>query len=641
MNTSGSRKLKEYRSPISVLSTNYMQNMLKEEHRKRGLNADKQNYTTCAISCFIILITTILPILPSWKDLSDFSKVANGVVVFIALLCLVFFLVLRGKTKRELKPLEKDGDLLDVEKVAEATQHIIIMVIGNKEDISSPLKFLCRKSDAFLVHCDADEQKTIEENKYTVKNFLKNNYGIFEDEILDICPIGEEPFFSVKPVRGEIRSHAFVVYGLQFHKAAKEKILKKVSDTTDMEWLSVAEMNTNPAAMKHNYDIIGYLESKSDYLNDSFPREELHIIWNITTSCNYTCKICATRDDRRKELSLEQKLSILNSLSQHRDRIRIIDFAGGDPCTNVDSRNIVEAAIAIFGQSSVSVTTTADGITGLNQKDKQRILGAFELTFDASHESLRRKELSDEQTSPTDGQVINMTSQPYTTHRGDNYSDDNYNSISLVSDVVKELTINIPILDDDLADCEINELVDRIIKIRTDHPDINLKTHLLRLMRVGNSTQVTDVGTYEKYDPICVAQKIHEKLLDARIPCSYHCSLRLIDCLGGKGNGCTMMRRKIGIDCAGNVFACAWGGYLSYEPVEQNPFYLGNLTTKDLMTILDKNTDYNYKRLNTLLGRRNVLRFCPVISEACGGNLKQDNNSNNKDPLAKKYNSKR
>lgn len=638
MNTSEQKKLKEYKPPVSVLSTNRMQGMLNEEQRKRRLNADKQNYTTWAISCGIIFFTN-MPILLKWKELSGFSEYVYFILAIVALIFFVVFSALGYKMKCELKPLEKDGDLLDIEKVTEATQYTIIMVIGDKEKASPHLSFLCRKSDAFLEHCNAVDQKTIDENKDTVKSHLRDSYNVFEDEILDIRPIGEEPYFSVKPVHGEICSHAFIVYGLQFHKTAREKILKKISKSTEMEWLSVEEMKTNPSAIKHNYDIIEYLESKIDYLKDSFPREEMHIIWNITKSCNYTCEICATRDEKRDELSLREKLSILNSFSQDRDRIHIIDFAGGDPCTDVDSRNIIQAAIAILGQSSVSVTTTAKGINGLAQEDKQRILGTCELTIDASHESLRRKDVSDEQPSPSDGQMSesdDMTMQKLTTHRGGSaYSNENYEGIPLFRDVVKELTINIPILDDDLDDDEIETLVNKVQRIRVEHPDITLKAHLLRFMRVG-SAQVTDIDTYKKYDPIPVARKIYYKLVDKEIPCSYHCSLRLIDGLGDKSKGCTMMRRKIGIDCAGNVFACAWGGYLPCDNVKNNPFYLGNLTENELADILDLNSSDNYKKLDTILGKSKVLRFCPVVSIACGGGLKRDENE---DPLAKKYNS--
>ncbi len=41
-----------------------------------------------------------------------------------------------------------------------------------------------------------------------------------------------------------------------------------------------------------------------------------------------------------------------------------------------------------------------------------------------------------------------------------------------------------------------------------------------------------------------------------------------------------------GIDCGGNVFACAWGGYVT-DDLSNNPFYLGNIYKDDLKTILN------------------------------------------------------
>lgn len=91
-----------------------------------------------------------------------------------------------------------------------------------------------------------------------------------------------------------------------------------------------------------------------------------------------------------------------------------------------------------------------------------------------------------------------------------------------------------------------------------------------------------------------------------------------------------LMRRKIGIDCAGNVFACAWGGYLPDTAVADNPLFLGNLLRQDLTEILDNNTSDNYKKINNWTKKKNE-NYCPVASITCGGKL-----SENRDPLAKK-----
>ena len=65
-----------------------------------------------------------------------------------------------------------------------------------------------------------------------------------------------------------------------------------------------------------------------------------------------------------------------------------------------------------------------------------------------------------------------------------------------------------------------------------------------------------------------------------------HCALR------GKimDSKCNMLLEKIGVDCSGNVFACAWGGYITgycKDNITDNPFYLGNLLEASLYDIIN------------------------------------------------------
>lgn len=610
---SGKKTLKEFKPSVSVLKTDYMKDKLENDYREHRLNESMQNHATWCVSLGIVLIG-LLPGFLSWNEMKLFNKAWNIVICALALLLAVYFFARRCQVSSELKSSGFVDELLDVEKVSEPTRYTIIMAIGvkNRDKSSSELKFYCRKTDGFLEYCDADVEKTIDENEDTVKEYLKKNYGILEDEIRSITPIEDEPYFSIKEVEGIISPHAFIVYALEFRKTVHDKI---ASSSQIKQWLSLDEMNANPIAMKLNHDIIGYLKSKEKLLVDSFPTDELHIIWNITKSCNYNCEICATRDNRRDELSLGDKISVLNSLSRYRDRIRMIDFAGGDPCTSIDSLGIIETAIEIFGQRSVSVTTTREGIKSLERldpKQKQRILNNCELTVDASHENLRR-----------DDKIYDSEEKQYPTHREreNKYNDNSGVQIDHYSMDVKHLTINVPILDDDLDDNEIETLI-KIVKSFTEDYVSDTKVHLLRKMRVGNAVGAIQPQEYKKYNPISVAQKIYQKCIENKIRCSYHCSLRLAVCeISDKCNGCTM-EKKIGIDCAGNVFACAWGGYLPYADIESNPFYLGNLKDNiDLQAIIENDKTGNRARLQNYLRKSD--RRCLVASLACvEGNLR-------------------
>ena len=570
MQTIEEKKLFEYDPPELIIKADALRHVIEHDEliqRFIRKKASSLNYFLIAVSTFVTAALNLL----SWNSLTNIFKIIDVAFVLIALVAGICFLSLFNSARNELNNYEinekgEGRSSLLTEELKKNTSYSTIILIGTKDDLG-PIKFLCRKSDAFLEHCVAKKDESIDGNKKTLIQHLDQQYGVTEDEIIDVYPLENGPFFSVKQVHGETMSNAFLFYCVQFHKKAKEKVFDRVKKSKELEWLSIEEMKSNPKAMKNNYDIISVLDQNNGRLPESFPNEQLHVIWNITKRCGYNCAICATRDEKRQELSCEQKYAVLSALSRERDRIRSIDFAGGDPCADSESRGVIETAIAIFGQKSIGVTTTAKAIEQLPQNEKVRILRNCEITIDASHESLR-----------SDGNQ----EEKHRNHRGSNYSRSNRENIPLFSDVVKHLTINIPILDADLSDKEIESLIDIIKKIKQDNREMSIETHLIRLMRVGSSAQSVDVSVYQSYNPVDVAKKIYSSLTSIGIKCSYHCSLRILSAIGNGKEKCTMMKRKIGIDCAGNVFACAWGGYLPDTAVADNPLFLGNLLRQDL-----------------------------------------------------------
>ena len=101
---------------------------------------------------------------------------------------------------------------------------------------------------------------------------------------------------------------------------------------------------------------------------------------------------------------------------------------------------------------------------------------------------------------------------------------------------------------------------------------------------------------------------------------------------GDCGKGCGRLKFKLGIDCAGNVFACAWAGYLSgFENVISNPFYIGNLLEMDLKNMLSEaiNQNQNFKKMSKFNAQ--FAGHCPLISYAY--NRKDPNK--NADPLGR------
>ena len=283
----------------------------------------------------------------------------------------------------------------------------------------------------------------------------------------------------------------------------------------------------------------------------------LKIIWNITNKCGYDCEICATYSNR-KELDFIGKNKVLNSiLSVGIQNIKEIDFAGGDPLFVADSICIVHNAINTLGRRKVSVTTTGKGISNALKigENLSELLYNCEITIDCQNS--------------TQNYLRNDISYVLT----------NQEVIQSASKSITNLTINVPILDVEADDNSIGRLVNSIAQVDVSSVSVNL----IRLMNVGR------MGLHpypSSYSPEHFVRTFIEFAKNTCIKNVHiHCALR------GKilGTQCNMLNDKIGVDCSGNVFACAWGGYVGdYDQYNicENPFYIGNLLEESLLEIL-------------------------------------------------------
>ena len=154
----------------------------------------------------------------------------------------------------------------------------------------------------------------------------------------------------------------------------------------------------------------------------------LKIIWNITNDCWYKCDICATHDEKRAELSLENKLKALQSIMTIKDSIGTLDFAGGDPCKSGEALLIAQEAIYTLGESRVSITTTGDGIVALESSRRKALLKQCEITVDIEHAS----------------------STNAIKRAASGYVENNIDRLVTYGDDIQNLTINMPIIHTDL-----------------------------------------------------------------------------------------------------------------------------------------------------------------------------------------------
>ncbi len=299
--------------------------------------------------------------------------------------------------------------------------------------------------------------------------------------------------------------------------------------------------------------------------------------------------MCATKS-KRTELSLSSKEIVLNRLCESAKFIGKLDFAGGDPLIDTDSIVIINEAIMRLGSEKVAISTTSMGI---NKYTKSNFLPdcEIELTLDIKSEILSESIRKEQK-----------------------YSMGNLHIILNKFDE-KHFTINLPLIDQNININDIRKFIDAIKPIKK-----RIVVKIIRLMPVGEGTKIFPVS----YEYEATLQKLTELFNLEQIKFSYHCALKSSLYSDDREiNTCGMALSKIGIDCSGNVFACAWSGYIynyntkgEFYNCKENPYYLGNLIDHDLPTILSNNKSKQLRSLN-----KNNDKMCSVIKYFDSGSI--------------------
>lgn len=616
------KKLSDFSRNYLYLDSGTMEKTLFEDEMYKNNSSKRSNAIVNCITLLVPIVTiTVSSIIDNQASIFSFSSFLPvlSFVLWSILITLFLWNIKDAFDATKIIKAYNSNNASIYSHVIEAsnknTKYTAVILLADKKD-NEQIRFFCRKADSFLFHCYLEQSDTIFLAIEKIKKSIVS-LGVKDSEIIDITPLNEEPIFSIKVISGKPTSVALFLFSTKLEESALKSILKQ-----DGVWLTIDEMKQNPIAMKTNYDVIEEIDLKRDQLSSSFfsSNADMHIIWNITQKCKFNCRICATADSNRKELDINGKLKVLLELANEKERIKTLDFAGGDPFNSSESLNIIQAAIDVFGKDKISITTTAVGLEEVGNLLPCR----YELTMDASHQNL----LSDTKSLEFRNDI--------------KYNNLNANFNAKQLDLLHEirgLTINIPILDMDLSDGEIERLVNRIVRIRNDNVGLAVSANLIRLMPTGSFSIIlresqSEFEKYKQYNPLIVANKLKKKLIENNIPCKYHCSLRVLDNNDVGTKSCSMLTQKIGIDCAGNVFSCAWGGYYnnSISP-KNNPFYLGNLTEQNLSMILNNNNNTAFKVINGRRANKKNINYCEVVScffEGSFGDI-----TGNKDPLAK------
>ena len=588
-----------------LVNTDSLKAVILENERQKSLQTDYENSRNIFLALLGIPISCLLTLIPSWDSWKMWLIITILIIaIFSSLVTIGFFIrMLIAKNHKGAKKLDSLEKII-INSTKDEILYTALVIICFQKAKSGEVKFLTEKDGNFLIHCAMDPNLTAKQQDSLIINYLATTYNVQKKHVISVSPLSSEPFFSIKPVNQETRQNGFILFQVKLKKNAKQQLLNH----PDLLPKSIREMEELPDLMGRNQDVVMALNDRKTKIVDSFEDlyGSLHIIWNITKECPYNCAICATSDGTRPELSTEDKLKVLNSIVSAKGKISTLDFAGGDPMYKSEIRTLIVQAINSLGDDHISITTTGRGIQAadnISEDEISKLLRKCEITIDASHENLAQ--LSQE--TP-----FSRNSPEYCSH--------NLNQIQDVAENLKMLVINIPLLDDDLSDEEIDVLIAKLSKLKKDYPEIQIEAQIIRLMPVGAfNDHYTDIEKYKAYNPVKIAKKIYTHIESLGISCRYHCSLRVLPELNTGETRCHMLNKKIGIDCAGNVFACTWGAYLrspTSSDITQNPFYLGNLVSSSLKDILRGQGTLTsaYKRISRDISNRVSKPYCEAVS---------------------------
>jgi len=393
-----------------------------------------------------------------------------------------------------------------------------------------------------------------------------------------------ENILKEKPNKGYSKI-SYKFYTLEFYTEYHTFKNQFLSKNNKYKFISLNEMKDDILTIKTNFDIITHLEQIGiENLPNSFGKTKLNdklnnlkVIWNITKKCEYDCAFCATDSGNKKnnnELSFEQRIKIAEELKKI-NGLRL-DIAGGDPLYDEEVVNTIKH-ISKYMIKDLTVTTTGLAIknySGGNIKKIYSIADEYDISYD-------------------------YPAQWDEHHRGTKYNKTNYEYISYLLNNGLKVNILVTLSEHNTKnESIINQMIHEIKNLNAT------SITLLRLIPVGRQDYNEYPKNIESYNPL-LAIKLFKKAFSSNL--KLHCAFR--PHIESKKNYCNMLTEKIGVDNLGNVYSCAWTGYLKVDNVD-NPFYLGNLLENTIEEIF--NSEKYLKLYDAILDKK--IQFCPIFS---------------------------
>lgn len=537
------------------------------------------------LSALLTAVTALSPLEEHIKDETtklfelSFSEWLPYILAALTIVLSISALISTVKTANPVEFINKMiADQYDIEEFTAI--FIIKMVFDNVP------KILVFRSETwnsyFLPYCHYDKKsvpsKDFNQNlKIPLAEILEiseNDFEIYNDFTQsDYVAIKRNPSHEGK---------SKINYKFYYVKFNNQYVSQKFisSHNSYFSWKSKYELAKDIDTQINNGDVLGIIDELS-LINQSKVafKEQLHgifdvpsryrIIWNLTTECYYNCPICATNSgkDVKCTLSIEDKMKILINLSSINGYIDHLDISGGDPLKNEEDRNIIRMANQLFPYTAISVTTTGKALETLSVDELLQTVKTCDITYDIPY---------------------NICSDELKKYREYHYNYSNFKQLERLSNsgIKIALNIHIPILPVNINKETVETILEDLSKINP------AKIKFIRLMPVGRMAGIPFPSNYNPDKFLDYVKEVMDEK-QYKFKLEYNCSLGVKvfedKKLKETCRTCEMLNNKLGIDAQGHVYSCIWGAYIPEfvgKPVEENPFYLGDLKVSSLYDIL-------------------------------------------------------
>lgn len=292
-----------------------------------------------------------------------------------------------------------------------------------------------------------------------------------------------------------------------------------------------------------------------DYCKDKEYENWPYYLSGIGVSPNYLDKALQYRQKQGLELTLNDKLKVLDSLGAERIHI---DFAGGDPLACAENLIVIMEAAKKYGRKNISVTSTGHSLSRYPLNILCESIGVFEFTYDEP------KSCSSEN-RPRGYNASNLVAAKKIGHHG------------------VYTKCQIPLHDGNLSDNKISDIVsdlttsgiDEILLMRTFPVGRGLN-YVSAHGNPGKKVIMKQIAAFQRYSKEYGGPKIR-----------LQCALKHLYEFEGR-NPCDLMRNSYGINFQGLLLLSAWATNSKGSPLADE-FILGDLVNESFASIKKSN----------------------------------------------------